>query len=64
MSTNLTSLLLVSIYRNILNDEVVSSFVKFLNLLSSDEKNFVDDLKSYSDFIAKFYDKSFDQNLY
>lgn len=64
MTTKLTSLLLVSIFRNILNDEVVSSFLKFLNLLSSDEKNFVDDLKSYSDFISVFYDKTTDQNLY
>lgn len=64
MTTKLTSLLLVSIFRNILNDEVVSSFLKFLNLLSSDEKNFVDDLKSYSDFISVFYDKTQDQNLY
>lgn len=64
MTTKLTSLLLVSIFRNILNDEVVSSFLKFLNLLSSDEKNFVDDLKSYSDFISVFYDKTADQNLY
>ena len=64
MTTKLTSLLLISVYRNVLKDDVVSSFVKFLNLLSSEEKNFVDDLKSYSDFIAKFYDKSFNQNLY
>ena len=64
MSTKLTSLYIVSIFRNVLKDNVISSFVKFLNLISSDEKNFVDDLKSYSEFISFFYDSYPNQNLY
>ena len=64
MSSKLTSLLLVSIFKNILNDKVVLLFVKFLNQLSSEEKNFVGDLKLYSEFITSFYDASSNQNLY
>lgn len=64
MTTKLTSLILISVFKNILKDEAVSLFIRFLNMLSSEEKSFVDDLKSYSDFIAKFYDKSQNQNLY
>ena len=64
MSSKLTSLLLVSIFKNVLNDEVISSFVSFLNQLSSDEKNFSSDLKLYSEFISSLYQKSENQNLY
>lgn len=64
MSSKLTSLLLVSIYKNVLNDEVLDTFIKFLNRLSSDEKNFAGDLKSYSNFISKFYDACPSLNFY
>lgn len=64
MSSKLTSLLLVSIFKNVLKDDVISSFINFLNQLSSDEKNFASDLKLYSDFITKFYDISQNQNLF
>ena len=64
MSSKLTSLLLVSVFKNVLKDKVISSFVAFLNQLSSDEKNFSSDLKLYSEFISNFYDIHQNQNLY
>ena len=64
MSSKLTSLLLVSVFKNVLKDKVISSFVTFLNQLSSDEKNFTSDLKLYSEFISIFYDSHDNQNLY
>lgn len=64
MSSKLTSLLLVSVFKNVLKDKVISSFVTFLNQLSSDEKNFSSDLKLYSEFISNFYDIHQNQNLY
>ena len=64
MSSKLTSLLLISVFKNVLKDKVISSFVTFLNQLSSDEKNFSNDLKLYSDFINKLYDVSQTQNMF
>ncbi len=64
MSSKLTSLLLVSVFKNVLKDNVINSFIQFLEQLSSDEKNFSSDLKLYSDFITSFYDVSETQNLY
>lgn len=64
MSSKLTSFLLISIYKNVLNDDVIDTFIKFLNQLSSDEKNFTSDLKAYSNFISKFYEACPSLNLY
>lgn len=64
MSSKLTSFLLISIYKNVLNDEVIDTFIKFLNQLSSEEKNFTSDLKAYSNFISKFYEACPSLNLY
>lgn len=64
MSSKLTSLLLISVFKNVLKDKVISSFVTFLNQLSSDEKNFSNDLKLYSDFINNLYDVSQTQNMF
>jgi len=64
MITKLTSLLLVSIFKNVLKDKILVSFVEFLDGLSSDEKDFSKDLKSYSNFISEFYEISNSQNLY
>ncbi len=64
MSSKLTSLLLISVFKNVLKENVIDLFIQFLEQLSSDEKNFVSDLKLYSDFITSFYDVSETQNLY
>ena len=63
MKIKLTSLYLISIYKNILNDEVFKAFVNFLNIMES-ETDFDEILKKYSVFINKFYENSKSQNLY
>lgn len=63
MKNLITSLLLVSIYKNILNDVVISSFIKFISLLNSSE-NINQILESYSEFISNLYEKNSEQNLY
>ena len=63
MSDTLTSLLLVSIFKNILNDEVIAFYIRFLSLFESNS-SFEITLKSYTDFISKLYEKQDNQNLY
>lgn len=63
MKNLITSLLLVSVYKNILNDVVISSFIKFISLLNSSENiNLI--LEAYSEFISNLYEKNSEQNLY
>ena len=64
MSLKLTSLILISIFKNVINDNVVSLFVKLLKQLFSDEKNLEGDLKLYSDFVEALYLKNENQNLF
>ncbi len=59
----ITSLLLVSIFKNVLNDEVISTYIRFLSLLEN-VSSFEITLKAYSDFISKLYAKQGNQNLY
>ncbi len=63
MKNLITSLLLVSIYKNILNDVVISSFINFISLLNSSE-NINQILEAYSKFISNLYEKNSEQNLY
>lgn len=63
MKNLITSLLLVSIFKNIYNDCVIASFIKFISLLNSSD-NLNEIIESYSKFISNLYDKNENQNLY
>ena len=63
MKTTVTALKLVTIYKNVLKDDVISSFVDFISLLTMCD-NFDEILKGYSKFIAKLYEKEPFQNLF
>jgi hypothetical protein len=58
-----TPLLIISIFKNVVNDKVVNSFVEFLSNLSY-SSDFDVILNSYSDFISLLYENSNNQNLY
>ncbi|MBQ9245879.1 ATP-binding protein [bacterium] len=58
-----TPLYLISIFKNILKDEVISSFIEFLSQLSY-SSDFDVILKSYSEFISLLYENTDNQNLY
>ncbi len=63
MSDITTSLLLISIYKNILNDSVIYNFINFLsNLSKSDDFDML--LKVYSEFISRLYEYEQNQNIY
>ena len=52
MKNIVTSLKLVTIYKNVLKDEVIFAFVDFLSYLNiSDDFDII--LKSYSDFLSQ-----------
>ena len=58
-----TPLFLISIYKNVINDVVISSFIEFLSNMSySSDFDIV--LKSYSVFINNLYNRQNNQNLY
>ena len=63
MKLKLTSLYLISIFKNILNDKVFTSFVDFLKTMDS-ETEFDEILKKYSIFINNLYENGKNQNLY
>ncbi len=63
MINKIISLLLISIFRNVLKNETVSLFICFLNNLNSSEK-FEITLKSYTDFIYSLYNTNHSQNIY
>ena len=58
-----TPLLVVSIFKNILKDDVVSSYINFLSNLSY-SSDFDVIMKSYTDFISFLYEKEPNQNLF
>ena len=58
-----TSLLVISIFKNVINDEVVSSFINFVSQLENN-KNFDELIKLYTDFTSLLYEKELNQNLY
>ena len=58
-----TPLLVVSIFKNILKDEVVFSYINFLSNLSY-SSDFDVIMKSYTDFISLLYEKESEQNLF
>ena len=63
MNHTLKSLLLISIFKNVVNDNIISSFISFIKKLTSNDK--VEDvLTSYSEFIYKLYSLTENQNLY
>lgn len=63
MTHKITSLLLISIFKNVLQDETISFFVRFLNALNNNEKA-ENVLKYYSDYIYSLYNTNENQNLY
>ncbi len=64
MTLKFTSLILISIFKNVINDNVVRLFVDLLKHLTKDEKNIEYDLKLYSDFVEALYSKNQNQNLF
>ena len=64
MNNQLTALLLISIYKNVLKNKIVELFISFLDVLLSSDNNFERDLRAYSDFINAFYETSETQNFY
>ncbi len=58
-----TPLLVISIFKNVLNDSVVSKYIDFLSNLSY-SSDFDIIIKSYSSFITELYEKEHNQNLY
>ena len=58
-----TSLLLISIFRNVLKDSVVASFIQLLNYINSDF-DIKTVLSKYSEFISNLYEKEPNQNFY
>ena len=64
MNNQLTALLLISIYKNVLKNKIVELFISFLDVLLSSDNNFERDLRAYSDFINAFYVTSGTQNFY
>lgn len=63
MSNLTTSLLLISIFRNVMKDSAFDSFVKFLSCLNSGAA-FEQIIKSYADFISILYEKEENLNFY
>ncbi len=63
MSNNTIALLLISVFKNIIKDNAVNSYINFLSAVDNNEC-FVDLLKKYSDFINILYDKQENQNIY
>lgn len=63
MGNKITSLLLISIFKNVIEDSIVSKFIDFIKLINSNSL-FDDVVKSYSDFIFELYNKQDNQNLY
>ena len=63
MNHTLKSLLLISIFKNVINDNIISSFISFIRKLTSND-NIEDALTSYSEFIYKLYCSTDNQNLY
>ena len=63
MKNIVTALKLVTIYKNLLKDDVISSFINFITLLVNSD-NFDDVLNSYSLFLANLYEREPFQNLY
>ena len=60
---NIKTLLVISVLKNILQDEVVCSYINFLSNLSYNS-DFDVIMKSYTDFISLLYEREPHQNLY
>lgn len=63
MRFNPSSLLLISIFKNVIKDKTVELFITFLKLLKEND-NFEIILKSYTDFIISLYETNENQNIY
>ncbi len=63
MNNIITSLFLISIFKNVSDNAVISSFIKFLSDYN-DDSAFEIVIKSYSEFISKLYETEFNQDLY
>ncbi|MCD7779593.1 MAG: ATP-binding protein [Candidatus Gastranaerophilales bacterium] len=63
MNNITTSILIITIFKNILNDNVIVSFINFLNAVNENH-DFCEGLKLYSDFISLLYEKDVNQNFY
>lgn len=63
MNNLLTSILVISIFKNIIEDDTVNAFLDFLTDLNQN-KPFDITIKSYSNFIFKLYENEQNQNFY
>lgn len=63
MSNITTSLLLISIFKNVLKDSIVNSFIQLLNDINSNA-DIKTVLTKYSEFISCLYEKEPNQNFY
>jgi len=63
MNNIITSLLLISIFKNIAENKVIAAFIKFLSNIN-DDMDFDIVIKSYSGFIAELYCENPKQDLY
>jgi len=61
MNNLLTSILVISIFKNIIEDDTVNAFLDFLTDLNQN-KPFDITIKSYSNFISKLYENEQNQN--
>lgn len=63
MKSKITSLNLISIYKNVLKNEIVSTYVSFLLSINTNE-TFENLLKQYSNFIYILYNSEFKQDFF
>ncbi len=63
MGCKLSSFLLVSIFKNVIDDKIISKFILFLKSINVNE-NFDTLAKIYSEFIYMLYSSDFGSNLY
>ncbi len=63
MNSLITSLLLISIFKNVTKNKVIKSFIGFLKC-AYDDNNFDTVIEAYSKFISELYSEAGNQNLY
>ena len=60
---NISNIYIITVFKNILNDNIIHSFINFI-VSVNDDKDLNDNLKLYSDFVYKLYKADKNANLY